>query len=93
MTMNNTIFCQCLDCENEFTVGVPDLLDEDQDAVIGDIVWCGVCDGHRYECFWGMFFAGNSTDTIRHVLTVWIEWANSHRSTPAQKPHSQEHES
>ena len=89
--MNNVICCQCLDCANEFTVGVPDLLDQDQDAVIGDIVWCGVCDGHHYECFWGIVSAGDSADPIRQVLAVWTEWANGHCTVPALKPHAPKH--
>ena len=78
--MNNTIYCDCLDCGNEFWIGVPDLLDESEDAVIGDIVWCGVCDSHRYECSWGLFFAGDSTNAIRDVLGIWTDWANSYRT-------------
>ena len=78
--MNNTIYCDCLECGNEFWIGVPDLLDESEDAVIGDIVWCGVCDSHRYECSWGLFFAGDSTNTIRDVLGIWTDWANSYRT-------------
>ena len=76
--MNNTIGCECLDCGNEFTIGVPDLLDEDQNTVIGEIVWCGVCDSHRYYCYWGLFPAGLSTERIKDVLQLWREWAESY---------------
>jgi hypothetical protein len=77
--MNNIISCECLDCGNQFVIGVPDLLDVDQDAVIGDIAWCGTCDGHRYQCHWGLFVAGDSSDTIRNVLSIWRDWADSYR--------------
>ena len=79
--MNNRIFCQCLECGNDFSVPVPDLLPEDQNAIIGEIVWCGICDSHSYHCSWGMFAAGSSSDKIADVLRTWTDWANSHRTS------------
>ncbi len=75
--MNNCICCECLDCGNEFILPVPDLLDEDPTGIIGDAFWCGACDGHQYECAWGMFHAGHSANTIGDVLRVWQEWAGN----------------
>ena len=75
--MNTSIWCECLDCGNEFALPVPDLLEEDADAIIGDMFWCGACDGHRYVCAWGLFPAGPSTDRIRDVLRIWEEWAGN----------------
>ena len=79
--MNNCIYCQCLECGNEFSIGVPDLLEEDQESIIGEFVWCGVCDSHCYECYWGMFAAGSSSDKIADVLRIWSDWANSYRTS------------
>jgi hypothetical protein len=58
---------------------VPDLLDADQEVIIGETVWCGICDGRRYQCHWGALLAGDSADTIRDVLRIWREWADSYR--------------
>ena len=76
--MNNCICCECLDCGNEFALPVPDLLEEEPDAIIGEMVWCGICDSHRYECSWGMFDAGCSSDKIAQVLRIWNDWASSY---------------
>lgn len=75
--MNNCFCCECLDCGNEFVLSVPDLLEEDADAIIGDMFWCGACDGHSYECAWGLFPAGVSTDRIGDVLHIWEEWTGN----------------
>ena len=72
--VNNYFWCECLDCGNEFALPVSNLLEVDSDVIIGDQFWCGVCDGHRYECTWGMFPAGLSTDRIEDVLRIWREW-------------------
>ena len=77
--MNNIICCECLDCGNEFIIGVSELLEADQEAFIGESVWCGVGDSHRYDCYWGLFVAGHSSNTIADVLRIWAEWADSHR--------------
>ena len=81
--MNNRIYCQCIDCGNEFSVPVHSLLDEDQATSIGELVWCGNCDSHRYECSWGIFPAGSSSDTVADVLRLWSNWAKSHRASQA----------
>ena len=73
--MNNCICCECLECGNEFILPVPDLLEEDPTAIIGDTFWCGACDSHSYTCAWGLFPAGLSTDGIEDVLRIWNEWA------------------
>ena len=76
--MNNTFSFLCLDCSNEFYVGVPDLLESQQQVVIGDLFWCGRCKGHRYECYWGLFYAGSSADTVGDILKIWKNWASSY---------------
>lgn len=80
--MNNTIFCQCLECGNEFDLPVPNLLDENPDDVIGELFWCGTCDSHNYDCFWGLFAAGHSSDKLGEVLRIWCDWASSYRKAP-----------
>ena len=78
--MNNCIFCQCLECGNVFSIPVPDLLEADENSIVGEIFWCGICDSHSYECSWGMFAAGSSADKIADVLCIWVDWANSYRT-------------
>ena len=80
--MNNCICCECVDCGNEFVLPIPDLLEEDADAIIGELYWCGECDGHSYECAWGFFPAGHSTDRIVDVLRIWEEWAGNQGARP-----------
>lgn len=75
--MNNCICCDCLDCGNEFVLPVPELLEEEPDAIIGEMFWCGACEGDSYECAWGLFQAGASTDRIGDVLRIWKEWAGN----------------
>ncbi|MEZ6098128.1 MAG: hypothetical protein R3E01_04080 [Pirellulaceae bacterium] len=62
--MNNIICCVCLECGSEFAITIADLLAEDQDEAIGNLAWCGTCDGHHYACFWGTLVAGSSSDRI-----------------------------
>lgn len=83
--MNNCIWCHCVQCGNEFHLPVPNLLDDEDNATIGDMYWCGVCDSHDYECFWGMFAAGTSTDKIGDVLRIWTEWASSYSAIRSQQ--------
>lgn len=77
--MNNCLVCECLHCGRRFVIGVPDLLDVDGSEIIGDLVWCGYCDEHRYECYWGAFHAGNSSDKVDDVLRIWKRWADGYR--------------
>lgn len=79
--MNNCIFCECVDCGNVFSIPVPDLLEVHENEIIGELVWCGVCDSHSYECSWGMFAAGTSLDKVSSVLRIWIDWATSYRTS------------
>lgn len=76
--MNNCFVCECLSCGSSFVIGVPDLLDVDGSEIIGDLVWCGCCDEHSYDCYWGVFYAGKSTDEVRDVLRIWREWAEGY---------------
>lgn len=84
--MNNCIWCHCLECGNEFSIPVPDLLEAESDTIVGRMVWCGVCDSHSYECSWGMFAAGSSPDTVAHVLRSWNDWANGYRTSRVDFP-------
>ena len=84
--MNNVICCQCLDCGNEFIAGVPELLEvDDQSEPIGELVWCGLCDSHDYECYWGVFSAGHSRDKVEDVIRLWREWSESHHAAWRKK--------
>ena len=88
--MNNCIFCECLNCGNVFPIAVPDLVELEENDVIGEMVWCGVCDSHDYECSWGVFTAGTSSDKVSEVLRIWTEWAASYRSNRASNTPEEE---
>lgn len=83
--MNNYICCKCLECDNEFLIYARDLLNEHQESIVGDAVWCGACDKKNYECYWGVFYVGASDENIGHILRYWRKWTASYgiaRSDP-----------
>ena len=82
--MNNVISCVCHNCGNEFAIGIPDLLPQNQSARIGDLLWCGSCGGDDYDCYWGMFLAGTSSDSVSSVVRIWTEWAKPYQAVSSR---------